>query len=868
MDRVQPKENYNPELAVLGTFTGLNSNSFLASTDVTYASKITNAYISGKGVIKGRQGSKISAGFFNVVSGASTDAFKFTFDEHDYIIAKVGRFAYLSLLDSTGLVTKTLTKANIYPAVSENDKSQFTIIVDDDVCWVLSSQENTSILAFCLIKRTISQLTITDANNFTGVISKYPDNNSSNASNTILFKSSGAYLPATTISQSTFTYTINSSAHGLTSSDTVNAYLFYAAYTVAAFYYPGNYLYNSSVRSNIIPLDVNVEVSAQILDSPLLYEDSPDISANVIKAFQTPTTAYSEVSLPTTATEYTFTDGTFSPGAAVLTSSPEYMSFGALQTPTDSTYVHQFRLRQIPGSKGVNVSVSQVNVFVDKVLAAPTYYTSTGAVTTTNSVKYFGNIRPSLSSVVEVMSFFPISASTPVKLDDNSTISIGDGYYIPLYGLSQVANIFTSKFPTNIVAVGNRIVYSGLNNKIAVSNADWRYRGISWNNIQVSSIDFSDNSAYLVSLLQGASIVTALDSVNGVLIAGTDVGTFRISGTDATTPPNASTAFVSKIADGKIKTNRCLLVWEGKVYIASKFGLYQLQYKQESEDIDVQSLSTPVQDYFLDNDVEALTYSEYYRSFMIELSGVDELLVYNLNSSTFSTFKPTFAGSFEVQDNIDGYGVRLNQTDGNYTYWICQWSDDSTDLANVGLFSPPSTLATTSRSITVNGLTDASYLCTPAEVLDSLDGIDKAYGRDNVTSSTSRVVLDSIVTGNVPYPVLSFYVSKAFVGDRLGNAMRLRSLLLLVAGIGEGKFTIVGRSNNSKGTSRYVYELTGAGVKTKDDSVFDLINSDVDWLKLRTAGVNNFFYFVAEFSGVELVGYQLDLSSQGTKTLH
>lgn len=868
MDRVQPKQNFNPEQPLLSTFMGLSSNTNIASSDVTYADLANNVYINSEAKVKQREGSKVIANYNDVSVTQVNNPFKYRFADRDYILSKIGDDAYLDLLDSDGEQEITLTKTGAYGTFATNNSATFTQIIDDDVNWIISGVQENRLRAFAQIKRECYVTNVIDMDNVEITMQRYPSPDSITTANTILFDTSGNRIVTNSLSQVFFTITANIPSHGYINHDRVIAVMFYACSCEYANYYPGSYLYNSSIRRNIADVDVNVPVASDILDTPILNEALPDLTANVIKAYQDPLTPYTLAALPTTAYEYAMTDGSFTPGAGSLTPSPEFFSFGGLHGGGGvPTYVNQYRLRNVPESKGLNISSTFVAVYVNKLssssLYGVTFYDETGAVTTT-ACRYI-QVNCGLSDVVECFYFSSLTVPTTVNivdLSDDNAIFIGDGFFIPLYGYDNISSSQGASFPTIAQAVGNRLILTGRNNKVAVSNADWKYRGISWNNFQVSSINFSSNSAYIVTLLQGVSKVSAVNSVNGVVIVGTDVGVFRISGENNITPPNATTARVSKIADGLVDNQQCLLVWEGRVFVANEFGLYKLEYAQQSEDIVVQSISINVQDFFVKR-VNALMYSPYYRSLMMSFYDSDGLLVYNLYSDTFTQFLPSFSDSLNVTQGIDGYLITSDQ-DNTYKgnalkcFLVCNWTSDSTDLSNVSGITAPN-LTLTNRSVAVSGVTDASSLCSAVEKFSSLE---QCYGKNTLKGTGTAE--DTTTTGVTPYPIISFYRTKAFISDRLFNSNRLRFFLTLISGIGSGTFWLYGRDRESRQTT---YTIGSDGTKTIDDQLYEQVVSDMDFVKLRSEGVGEYFYMVCQLSGIELVGFQLDLSSQGSRQL-
>jgi hypothetical protein len=782
-------------------------------------------------------------------------------------------------------------KTSVFLAVSNAETASFTTVIEGDVCYILMATRSTPLTVGVILRRNITFPTIVNSTQFTGTIGNVPANNSISNSNSFLYSSDNTLLPTSTVSQSSFTVSVTtSSAHGLTSSSLTRLHVFYWCVTSSSNYYPGNYLYNSALRRNSVPLDVNVQLPTEISSNPLINEtDIQDLSIDSLQVWQTQDTqtfTRATGGQPSTATQWDFSDGTYTAGTGNRTTrSPNFISFGALSAGGNNERVYLYRLREVLVCPNTNIPNTDLRVFTDLNPTTVNYYSSAGTTATSN-IKYFGfqnTSRPALSSVVELCYVFNLLSTTFVNLDRNTpTITIGDGFVIPIYGYSAFSDIRSSVFPNLVLSVGNRVVLSGYDNRVVFSNSDWSYRGMSWNNFQVSSINFSSTSAYSIALGQQSSKVLGMASVNGVLIAATDTGIFRISGDNVSTPPNAVTANTSRLSNEVVASSDCLLVYESRVFFVSANGLFQLQYSMDTEELALSPISVQTSDYFKRVPI-CLNYSTTYRAFIISFSSGRELLVYSFESETFSVFKFSFTPvALRLSQTLDGYQVVFSQGGGNHTVYLCQWDNAvTTDLSNAldNLLTGSPAIRTDaiipgSSLLVTASPTDVNSLCTPAELIETLDtakaaNLVVAYGENHARVSIgSDITLTEHSGGRQPAPILSFYVSKAFMSDKLLRNNRIRAVNLLISGTGEILtgllFPNKDVSNVSQAFERTSVNLLSPGIVRANTNVATrTANGDLVNLRLRLVGVGEGWVLACQLTqDIVLLGYQFDTSTK------
>lgn len=888
-ERFRPKEiTQDPDVQIVGGFGGLSSASYQATGEVAYADKLVNGYVTSRNEITIRKGSRVAAwlGSMTEARAASLSNYTFTFDSVNYMVVKSGRSILLFTFDSSWQYLSVQQRSNIFYSRSDTEEANISTVIENDCCYVLMATKYTPLMVLTIFKRDMVVATVPTSTSLTGNISRYPYTNSINQNNVSLFDESGAYVRVNTVSQSNFTLSIATSAtHTIAVNSTVKVHFWYYCYGTSANYYPGSYLYNASVRRNSIPLDVNVAIPQQIYSNPLLYEPQiQDLSAfvtttEVWKDQSTPTYTRNTSGSPSTATTWDYSDGNYLYGGSTATQttrSPYFVSFGALTAGGASETVFFYRWREILVCKNTSIADADLLMFHDKVPVTGRYMRADGTSSVAGQAKYFAVTaasRPALSAVVEL--FYGVNRSIPTVVDlsiNNTTITILDGCIFPIYGYSDIADIRTDTYPNQVITVGNRVVFSGYSNRVTMSNADWNYRGITWNNLQVSEIDFNVNSAYTVSIGQQSSIIIGTTSVNGVLIVATDTGIYRISGSTANAPPNATAANVSRVSNELIANAKCLLIYENRVFFVSSRGLYQLQYQDTTEEINITPLSTQVSDFFAKVPI-CLNYSAVHRAFMIYFRDTTEVLVYNFNSETFSTFKFGFAPvNFSFSQSIDGFVCSFTDASLVAPHWVFWDNSSTTDLSNALLPISPYTASLGVRPSCTLLASSVSVSSTPTLVDSIVPPVDfvsllspllsTAYGSNHAVSSSPPTTVSYPTTGGIrTYPIECFFVSKAFSSDKLIRANRVRAINLLLTGAGTAN-TAITLVNKTPTFDTTVVNSSGS-VQENTSETTRVVAGDLVNIRLRLFGVSEYWAIAVKLTdSLKLLGYQVDSSTK------
>jgi hypothetical protein len=366
--------------------------------------------------------------------------------------------------------------------------------------------------------------------------------------------------------------------------------------------------------------------------------------------------------------------------------------------------------------------------------------------------------------------------------------------------------------------------------------------------------------------------------VNGVVIIATDAGIFRLSGQSPNLPPTASVSNISKLSNETVSNNSCLLEYDNRVFFVSSNGLYQLQYSNEVDELVSTPLSVEVSDWFTRYAVAAVSYSALLRAFVVGFEGTSNLLAFNLSSEAWGQFRLAIGNTLAVTKDFDGFTIRIPQPSGSSTAFLCKWTDDSTDLANIvsrsGLEAVPAPLITSwagnRASVTEQGVDVIDSICAPAEVAESQwPGVTQAFGSAVLRSLTGTQAIVEQTDDISPLPILSYLVSKSFDGGSQIQHSRVRSVNMLLAGSGKCAFTPVLLSAYEARESSTVEALVNVGnsnaVSLPNVEQRSLVG-DLCRLKLRLSGVSSQWAIAVRLEGsVELLGYQFDTGAKARR---
>lgn len=882
------RQNTDQDQLFVGDFKGMATagGSYAASPE--YLDYLMNATTTREGTIKQRGGSRL---LFATSTAAYTETYQFSFGGNDWLLARFGvSFTLYKIIYDLGepytLVTHCV-KNNVLRSASASEPATYAIKTEGNYCHVLCATASTCLISFCLCLRDviIKTATATTATADMGQWYQLLNDNSKfiigdTISPTLTMTNVGRLITAT------WAITPPSVVVGVK----IQLVSCFWIRFVDANYYRGQDLYNNALRRNTIPLDVNVEIPESLRRNYIYNEPNQDLDYETYKVYSTTTTGASSFlkvtnKQPLVSTSWDFSDGSYrAVNTQITTRTPNYVAFGGLESGNVSNKVNVCRLRTILVSSFEYPTITDLAVYVDRALTTGVVYHSfNGTVVTSGEPKYFSFISTAstppgvpLEGVVEICHTIEttggVGVNKGVAVDISTSTDqafIGDGFLIPLYGYSLIARQKSFSFPSVVRIIGNRMLLSG-NNRILVSSSDWNYRGVSFNNCQVSTLNFGSNSPYIIDIEQDGGNVKSIASVNGVLIVLTTKYTYRISGATYNSVPTAENAVVSRLTNQTAGRNG-LVVFDNQVYLANRNGMYKVAYDRNSDSGVLEELSLPVTNLFT-SEPSVVTYSKTLNSILLQFSGNSKLLRYDLLSKTWSYIQIAIPYTIQLFNDVDGFLLvnGLNQILGS-------WSNiEIYDLINVGIIIS-FTIAANTASVNTTP-TDASFLATPAELQQpiSLNGIIlPAYNKQSRTLIAPTSVTES-TAGNVPKPVISCAVTKALYGAKLTTASRVRDVELLFKQSGQATVALsaVGDERSSP-DKQQVWNVNVAasgttfvtGAYTSENTQPLYPSSDTASVCLSAMGISEAFSVAVQLNGLDLVGFQLNSSTKATRKL-
>lgn len=864
-NKLKPHQTIDdPDLQIVSSFGGLSSASYNRTGDVVYQDKLVNAYVANNGEIVKRAGSKVNTGISYYDSATGNGVKRFTFDNTNYMIAKVGR-SLIVTASTTDNYIGYRTYGNIFSDAGANDVPSFAVRVESSYCHVLIATANCQMVTITIVKNILTAPSVA-SNNLSATL-RIPvyGSNILSISNTIIRQGNTLFQPAG-LTHSLASVSLTSSlVPTLDLGKIIRSHSFFLLRVVDAEYMPGLYMVNTAIRRNSVPLDVNVQVPAELQSNAIINEPSQDLSYQTLRVYANNTLQTKVTNRqPASNTEWDFSDGGYQAGSGMFTSqSPAFVSFGGLISGGTATTVQIARLRNVL----LNVPISDMSCYVDKIQKSPTFYDASTSTITSGSPKYFSFASPgvnlSLSSVVELIhvgnTTANLNSTVIVNLDTNdAAITIGDGYCFPLYGYSYAS--VDGSFPDTVAFVGNRLVITGKISRVVFSNADWNYRGISFNNLQISSINFSETSAFSVTIGQETSNIKGFESVNGVAVIATDNGVYRISASsNANQPANSSDAIVTRVSNEIVINNQCFSVFGNRIYYASNNGLFALQYSNETQELVNESLSTNVGDKFVA--VNSLSYVEDMRSFMMTFTGTNEILAWNVDTECYYSIK--FATS--LLPTIDDDGFYFNVPGDGVTYMlICTFDKaSSTDLSN---FNFSYTLPGRWCNVT-NLPSSVDALVCPSELVQLLttEKVVQTSGSNHVRSLTGKSFTVIEYAAGQVLPIDAYVVSKAFYGSRLDQSSRVASVNIMLAGVGSVAVAVVHPTNDytDRATRIDVWNINSNGYQGEPmlNAAYPKYNirsssGDTNVIRLRQLGISEAWSLALKITDVSLLGFQ------------
>jgi len=881
-DRVKPREIIqDPDSQLISSLGGLSSATYNRTGDIVYQDKLVNAFVDKNGELKKRSGSLVNTtiAFFDGATGNGVQ--RFTFDDTKYMVAKVGRtLILLATKDNLNYISYR-TYSNVINAVATNDKPSFAVRIEGNYCHVLMATANQQMLCITIVKSILTTSNITGGNTLTTNLRVPVTGSVLTTANTIVRQDNQIVQPTTVIHSGGNITLVSSNLSLLSTLKPIRTHSFFLLRFVDAQYLPGLYLVNSALRRNSVPLDVNVQVPQELQANPIINEPSQDVTQETLWVYSGNTKVNKVTNRqPANGNEWDFSDGSYFTGAGLFTNpSPSFVSFGGfspLSASGSSTTVTMARLRNLV----IDGLTGNLFAYVDKSLRTAVFHNSNTTVIAINGVKpkYFSfattSVNLNLSAVVEIIhtgfTTANVNSTEIVNLDPNDgIITIDDGYCIPLYGYGFATT--DGVYPDTVAFVGNRLVLTGRVSRIVFSNADWNYRGISFNNLQISSVNFSETSAFSVTLGQETSNIKGFESVNGVAVIATDNGIYRISASsNANQPANSSDAIVTRVSNEIVSNNQCFSVFGNRIYYVSSNGLFALQYSNETQELVNESLSTNVSDKL--TTVNSLSYCEKVRSFLMTFTNSNEILAFNVDTECYYSIK--FATSLTPTIDDDGFYFTVPADSVTYMLVCAFDKNTSVDLSNFTYsYSLPG------RSVTVGNLpTSVNALVCPSELVQMLTAnkVVQASGSNHVRSLFGdSFTIQEYPTSQV-FPIDSYVVTKAFFGSRLDQSSRIASVNIMLAGVGSVAVAVVHPTNDytDRATRIDVWNINSNSYQGEPmlNAAYPKYNirsssGDTNVIRLRQLGISEAWSLALKITDVSLLGFQFITNVKSRKRL-
>lgn len=314
-----------------------------------------------------------------------------------------------------------------------------------------------------------------------------------------------------------------------------------------------------------------------------------------------------------------------------------------------------------------------------------------------------------------------------------------------------------------------------------------------------------------------------------------------------------------------------MAIYNNRVFYVSKNGLYALEFNRDNEEVNALPLSTEVSDYFSRFTATDITYSEFYRGFLISFAETSTVLVYLLETETFTTFRLATAASVKVTPTLDGYQMTIDTTTAGINHVLfCNWDNSTTDISNATTALPALSNLTPANQ-TYTEVSQPNVLTTPAELLDTLNpNIRQSYGKGSARAIKGTVAIAEGTLSNNPLPIISAMVTKAFSQSKLIAGNRVRAINLLLAGSGAAKAKVVYQAVDYNDRATEVTSISidstvgyrGEGLLNyayvEQTPVGDNVN-----VRIRFFGITEAWELAVVWDGtLSILGYQFDTSSK------
>ena len=888
------RENQDPDVLLVSDFKGMATTGGEYGASNEYLSILTNATVEKDGTIHKRTGSKWIYGLSSSDPNIAREIFQFSYYGRTWIVQRAGKalLVYAAIEDSDGIKTIRVLKSQSDILVNGNEPASFAVKAEGDYCHVFVATSSTQLISLTIIARDGFLKNVTSTSAKMDIGGFYAGASSSNS--LVSLEKNDLLISDTSISingsgEMTVGYSSNP---GIVNGDRAFLFTCFWLRYCDSNYYTGTQIYNKGLRLNTIPLDANVETPESIRTNYIYNEPIQDLDTETLWIYKdstvnAPRLPWAGNRNPSSVNQWDYSNGSYKNEAGQLTTrTPAFVAFGGLETNNISTQLNFARLRTLLIGAFQKPKAGDINVYADKKFRQTVFHNANGsgiADYINDEPTYFSmaataSASPgcSLDAVVEVIYIKAETGGAAVSnmvVDisrDLTEIVIGDGYVVPLYGYSILARQRAGVFPNKVYVIGNRLILSGNSNRVLISANDWNFRGMTLTNVQLSSFNFTENSPYLLQVEQGGGNINAIRSVNGVLIISTDSNTYRVTSTDRNSPPNATSAVVSRLTN-QIATEDAIEVINNSVFMANSTGLYSLEYQSENDEGVVNDLSLEVSDVFRKYNVRAINYSRVLDSILISFSNNNKLLRYSLRSKTWSYVHVSIPNTLRLFSTFDGYTFLNDRIDNNGNVFnACTWDASlSKDMESIDFLTTISVDANSKAFANEPSEVEAFLATQPALVGNSNSNLELIYNNRIQNTSGSPITFVESVAGNVARDIVAGFSTKAHHNGKLNSALRYRNINLILSGYGSCSITVVPTSSTKENVPIYreVSIATDGKVTVDNKETAPAQKGTEAIVLLSDLGISESFSLAVEFEGLVFVGYQFDTGAKSNRKL-
>lgn len=405
-----------------------------------------------------------------------------------------------------------------------------------------------------------------------------------------------------------------------------------------ATYWEGSDFAASSTRFHTAATDQNVRIPPSVVtDLDVRVGDSALRGVYIAQSLPITTLPVAPRANPTVEGEWGHGNGTrFTTAAnASLPHTPFFATWGGVNgTPTLTQPNHFLRARELRFNAGQGIQPQFLDVFVDGRLATfrSTYSTAFGTgdyianvVTTPSSVRTDtpatlatqvcqnifpfanGSIPSSTTTFVMVnkQNAWMGSAGRAVKYDSiPASGGIVDGTYIPIFGIGAFTDYARGVFTDFGTMFRDRLVLRGTTtaaDQVLISaTSDYLSPGEFYHYFQVTDAlaSVADDPFTVNITARSRERVTSFVSWQQSIIVFTAVSTYAINAGDAFGPDGYSTIFVASYG---AFNNRCALVANESVLFMNRFGVFDLQNKNNNSEFASFERSEAIRPIFTDD---------------------------------------------------------------------------------------------------------------------------------------------------------------------------------------------------------------------------------------------------------------------------